>query len=86
MQPNFALLSQRSKLVNGVPAEFRNYIWTQLIPNQHGLTPLNYSQLLQQLAVYRGRQNIERDSHHLSSPIKQQRQLAGHVLSDKRQE
>jgi len=37
----------------GVPSEFRNYIWTQLIPNKHGIIPQQYSQLMQQLTLYR---------------------------------
>lgn len=39
-------------MIYGVPTEFRNYIWTQLIPNKHKITHPMYTQLLQQYKSY----------------------------------
>jgi hypothetical protein len=63
LHPNFTEGEQRAMLVSGIPAEFRNYIWTQLIPNHHSITPTTYAQLMQKLTIYRTCQRADLTTH-----------------------
>ena len=63
LQPDFSEGELRAILVKGVPSEFRNYVWTQLIPNKHGITSQQFLQLMQQLALYRTHVAYQEMSH-----------------------
>lgn len=57
LQPNFQERKYQAVVADGVPTVFRNYVWTQLIPNYYNITPNVYLQLSEQLRIYQQEAN-----------------------------